>query len=66
MAPSSSDSRAVEDDGLRDWLRSRTGNEPTEEDLRECRQNIVGFFEVMREWHREDLRKAEMQKEEQQ
>ena len=54
---------SVDDDALRNWLRSRTGKEPSDEDVRESKQNLLGFFGVIREWILEDRATAQVQKE---
>ena len=61
MTSSHAETGAVADDGIRNLLRSRTCTEPTDEDVRESKQNLLGFFGVIREWILEDRAKTGQQ-----
>ena len=39
----------------RQFWQKRTSRELTEEDIREIDSNLVGYFEILLEWHEQDL-----------
>ena len=39
----------------RQFWQNRTPRELTDEDIREIDSNLIGFFEILLEWHEQDL-----------
>lgn len=61
MAQESDETDITEgDERLRRWMAERTGKVPTDEDVREAKQNLVGFFSLIKEWIIEDRRKDQV------